>query len=339
MKAMTKPTLKPFGENRLTILVLGGYGFIGRHIVAELEALNAIVLKGTRRSTTALSPNNERHIMLHKLQHNLNWLEHLDGIDVVINTVGILRQRRAESYEQVHHQAVIELANACADRGIRFIHISALGLNNAVKSRFLTSKLNGEQALSKSNADWHLVRPSIVDGNGGYGARWFKRIAQWPLHFIPSNARGILAPIHASDLGKAVAAIALSKKDFSAARNVERIYEIGGLANLSLKQYLKKLKLPNKFKEDKNTICIEVPALVSRVLSHICDLLHLTPFSFGHYELLKYDNLPSQNRLKELLLEWAYCKHSPSPTLAGQNLSALSKSSIKKGPTVQTSEA
>lgn len=144
MNAIVK--LKPKPLRSSTVLVLGGYGFIGRHIVTQLEHLGAQVLIGTRRQKSALSPDNQRTIGLHKLSQNPDWRQQLEHVDVVINAVGILRQRWGETYEQIHHQVIAELAEACKQRSIRLIHISALGLNNHVKSRFLSSKLLGEQA-------------------------------------------------------------------------------------------------------------------------------------------------------------------------------------------------
>jgi NADH dehydrogenase len=285
-----------------TVLVLGGYGFIGRHIVSELEKLNARVLIGTRRQKTVLSPANERCIALHKLTTNPTWASNLNGVDVVINTVGILRQRWRESYAQVHHQAVQELADRCAQRRIRLIHLSALGLANPVKSRFLTSKRLGEQALMKSNCDWYLVRPSLVDGKGGYGAKWFRRVAKWPLYLLPKDALGILAPIKATQLGQAVAVLALDHCKPVILTKLNRVYELGGQENLKLFQYLHELR-PTEYKKD--TVIIKVPAIFARMLSHLCDFLHLTPFSFGHYELLKFDNYATDNRLPELLARHA----------------------------------
>jgi len=308
MNAIRKLTpIKLVKNHQPIVLVLGGYGFIGRHIVNELESLNIPVLIGTRRQTSMLSPQNERHIMLHKLTRINSWEKQLDGVDVVINAIGILRQRWDETYDQVHHLAVAKLANACAQRDIRLIHVSALGLNNDVKSRFLSSKLLGEHALAKSQADWHLVRPSLVDGEDGFGARWFRRVAKWPLHFIPSNARGKIAPVLASDLGKAIASIAL-RCETDLGKSPDRIYELGG-QTMTLQSYLNVLRF--KEKNDK-AICIRVPAILCRALSHICDALHLTPLSFGHYELLKNDNIPQRNRLTELLNSWARIKYSTS---------------------------
>lgn len=309
MNAITKFELRrpELLSHKPTVLVLGGYGFIGRHIVTQLENLNARVLIGTRREKNTLSPSNQRCIALHKLNSNPAWKKQLEGVDVIVNAVGILRQRWGETYEQVHHQAVAELARVCAKQDIRLIHISALGLNNPVKSRFLKSKRLGEQALAKSHADWHLVRPSLVDGEGGYGAKWFRRVAQWPVYFVPANAHGTFAPIKASELGKAVVAIALSKNKQALSKPINRIHELSGETKMSLRQYIDALR-PSDCSAA--VTCIKIPALVSRLLSHACDALHLTPFSFGHYELLKNDNLPTHNCLAERLIEWDVCKRS-----------------------------
>jgi len=314
--------LKPKPPNRPTVLVLGGYGFIGRHVVTMLECLGAHVLIGTRRQQSSLSSENQRTIALHKLKQHPDWRGQLRHVDVVVNAVGILRQRWGESYEQIHHHAVAELAEACKQRSIRVVHVSALGLNNQVKSRFLSSKLLGEQALVKSGADWHLIRPSLVDGEGGYGAKWFKRIAKWPVHFMPSNANAMMAPIAAGDLARAIAVIALQKtgqQNNTSIDATDRIYELGGTRTLDLRSYILSLAPAKSTGKRPPVACIKIPALLARIVSHVCDVLHLTPFSFGHYELLKHDNLPTNNRLQELLIKWRRYDRQP----LAQNLASL----------------
>lgn len=280
------------------VLVLGGYGFIGRHIVEALEALGADVLIGTRKLPTRTC---ERQASLHRLaQYPASCDELLSGVNVVINAVGILRQRWGENYDDVHHLAIAELAKACAKRGVRIIHVSALGLNNPVRSRFLKSKLDGEHALVNSSADWFLVRPSLVDGDGGFGARWFKRVSKWPVYFVPHNARGLINPIRALDLGCAIARIATLPNE--PRPEASRIFQLGGEQVLSLAEYLNDLRHREaKGVNTRPARVINVPSLMARLLSHICDVLHVTPFSFGHYELLKFDNVAFPNRLLELI--------------------------------------
>src|SRR5438105_6145258 len=114
---------------RLRILVLGGAGFIGRHAAAALLERGHAVTIGTRRPRRALPDQVhgcevlETH--LERLARRGEWHVPLAGFDVVVNAVGILRSRGAETYERVHHFAPAALAAACALAGRRLIHVSA----------------------------------------------------------------------------------------------------------------------------------------------------------------------------------------------------------------------
>ena len=89
----------------------------------------------------------------------------------------------------------------------RLVHVSALGLDQRVTSGFLISKRHGEAALRARSFDCVIVRPSLLDGADGYGARWFRKVARWPVHFIPASARGRVAPLDVDDLGVALAVL------------------------------------------------------------------------------------------------------------------------------------
>ena len=275
-----------------TILVIGGRGFIGRHIANQLTHAGAKVIIGSRNA----QPENHyetRIVRLHELKNASQCDEFLSQVDIVINAVGILRQRIGETYNQIHHLAVAHLVGACAQRKIKYLHISALGLSNPTKSRFLSSKRLGELAVKNSNADWYICRPSLVDGSDGYGAKWFRRIASWPIHIYPTNATAKLAPIHIKDLSEAITKIAL--KIDSAKHSRERIYELGGEKQMTVLEYLQILK------KGQPLLYLKVPVWIARLTSHLFDFLHLTPYSFGHYELLKFDNCPTNQQTALLL--------------------------------------
>ncbi len=289
MHSVTTPT-----SARKTVLVLGGRGFIGSHAVDQLRLNGARVLIGTRRQARAIASDEYRYLPLHRCQTSAAWEVALAEVDVVINAVGILRERLFESYESVHHRAVRALANACAQAGIRLVHVSILGVDSPARSRLVSSRARGEQALRESSADWIIVRPSLVDGEGGNGAKWFRRVARWPIHFAPANALGGFAPIAADDLGEALARLALGPAPACPAS--ERIVELSGPQILTVFEYLTLLD-PYR----RAVLRIAVPAWLSRLVSHVCDLIYATPFSFGHYELLKYRNYPRHNQLPSLL--------------------------------------
>ncbi|HEY2344958.1 MAG TPA: NAD(P)H-binding protein [Xanthomonadaceae bacterium] len=286
------------------VLVLGGTGFIGRHAVAALLQHDCGVVIGSRhpRRIERLVPDlsdrcEHRQARLERLTDPRDWNHLLAGIDIVVNCVGILRQRGRETYRRVHHLAPAALARACEDAGVRMIHVSALGLHASARSRFLRSKLDGENALRGSGADWRIVRPSLLDGDGGYGAKWLRRVARWPVHPLPADAKGRIAALHVADLGEALAKLALAHTP-AGIDGEERIVELGGEVRYTLADYVAAIR---RRTTDRPALLLPIPGLLARIGSHLCDLLHVSPFSFGHWELLHHDNCPRNNRLPALL--------------------------------------
>lgn len=288
-----------------TILVLGGSGFIGRHVVGELSLRPCRVVVGSRhpgRIDACLPAGarlcEQRQVRFERMLEPRDWNDVLEDVDVVINCVGILRQRGRATYDRLHHLAPGALAQATRKRRLRFIHVSALGLDAPVRSRFLKSKRDGERAIRRSGTDWFIVRPSLLDGEGGFGARWLRRISRWPVHPVPVGADGRIAALDVRDLGEALARLALKPRSLKSEAAHERELELGGLEPRTLAGHLRALRRLHTRREARS---LPIPAWLARLGSHLCDLLHVTPYSYGHWELLGRDNCPSHNRLPELL--------------------------------------
>jgi uncharacterized protein YbjT (DUF2867 family) len=313
------------------VLVLGGAGFIGRHAVAALLAAGAEVIIGSRFPARigARLPSHAQHcerraVHLERCLRAADWQPIIDDCsgsdhtcclgsteqilcerrckrsstcDVVLNCVGILRERGAERYQTVHCEGPAALAAACAARGLRYVHVSALGLQYPAKSRFLTSKRDGEAAIRAANPDAIIARPSLLDGEGGYGAWWLRMVARLPIYAIPSDAQGKIAALDVGELGEALSTLCLAdatQLNLASSRD----FELGGEQALPLADYL--LALRRRLNSGR-AVCVPLPGLLARVVAHMCDFLHATPFSFGHWELLRRDNVPAPNRLAELL--------------------------------------
>lgn len=291
-------------EKFMKVMVLGGTGFVGRHAVAALLKQNYQVVVGSRHPKRIQKRQKEtaqncecRQIRFEQMPYAEQWRTPLEDIDVVINCVGILRERRKETYEAVHLNAPMALAQACKQKKIRLIHVSALGLNHDHRSGFLRSKFKAEQLLGMSGADYCLVRPSLLDGSGGFGARWIRKLAHMPVHLLPNKACGKIAALDVEDLGEALARLV----DFPIANNArsdQREFDLGGLQLRDIATYMQAMRMSHAIEPARR---IQVPNVLARIGSHICDILHFSPFSFGHWELLQYDNVPRVNRLPELL--------------------------------------
>ena len=293
----------------MKVLVLGGNGFIGSNIVAKLQFQGAEVIVAGRK--TALQ-SNQLQVKMQNIQQVSDWLPMINSVDVVINSVGILRERKAESYKDIHTYAVKSLANACAQLNVKLIHISAIGLSANAKSGFITSKYWGEQAILASGANAVVVRASLLDGEGGFGAKWFRRVASWPIQFVMQSP-GLVAPLQVSDLGEAVANLALN--NLQTPNIIEpSIVELGGSEILSIPAYLQLLRLRDG---KRKAFQLDAPKWLVRMISHIFDVFALTPLSFGHFELMQGRNVPVKNWLPILLKR--------APTLMGKIQAKTSK--------------
>ncbi len=284
----------------MRVMVLGGTGFIGRHVAAALRARGHAVVIGTRHPMRALKmlPPELRDCELREthfesLTTRYVWQPLLADVDAVVNAVGILRERGQETYDRVHNMAPTALSAACERQRLRLIHVSALGLRPQALSGFIHSKILAERAIAAGGADYSIVRPSLLDGEGGFGAEWIRRVARWPVHFIPEEARGRMAPLDVRDLGEAIAVLC------ERGGRVEwREVELGGDARRTMAEYLASMRAVHT---DHAALRIPVPRVLARLAAHLCDLLHFSPFSFGHLELLRRDNAPRRNLLRALL--------------------------------------
>lgn len=284
----------------MKILVLGGAGFIGRHAVSALERRGHHVVIGSRRGNgnTIDKINNgisnmRIRVRLHETLTARAWQSIISGFDTVLNCVGILRERIGESYDAVHRLAPAALAQACVATNTRLVHVSALGLSAEASSRFLRSKFAGEQEIAASGADFSIVRPSLLDGVDGFGSRWLRRVADWPIQCVPADARGRIAALDVDDLGEALAKLCEMR-----ASTTYREVELGGNTETTLVELLGALRT----RPFAPYLIIKVPAFFVRLAAHAFDAMHFTPLSWGHVELMRRDNCPSQALSKLAML-------------------------------------
>ncbi len=176
----------------MRVLLLGASGFIGRHSAGALRAAGDEVLTSAVRFETALQPQ--------------AWLGALEGVDAVVNAVGIFRERGTRTFEALHEVAPRALFEACEAAGVRrAVQVSALGADAQARSRFHLSKKRGDDFLRASRLEWAVVQPSLVFGEDGASARLFALLASLPLTPLPGDGRQRVQPIHVADLAQLIA--------------------------------------------------------------------------------------------------------------------------------------
>lgn len=195
------------------ILVLGGTGFVGSHLIARLAAQNRRVLVPTRRRERG------RHLILLPTVdvveadiHDADVLRQLlREQDAVINLVGILQGERGAPYGQAFRRAHVELPRnlvaACADTDVRrLIHMSALGAAPDAPSMYLRSKGDGEAiVLTAPGMAATAFRPSVIFGPGDAFLTLFARMQKWLPVIALACADARFEPVCVDDVVTAMA--------------------------------------------------------------------------------------------------------------------------------------
>lgn len=187
----------------MKILVCGASGFVGRHLAATLLAAGYSVVRGVRHPTQA----DDIGMDFHTDTSVDTWLARLTGVDVVINTVGVLRDSRNQPMQQLHAETPRAIFSAAAIAGVqRVVHISALGVDSGIPVAYFNTKLLAEQALRNMPLPVRTLclRPSVIYGEDGDSARMFRRLARLPIHVLPMGGRQGLQPVHITDISTAI---------------------------------------------------------------------------------------------------------------------------------------
>ncbi len=229
----------------MNIIILGGTGFIGRHICEKLIRAGHRVTVPTRKLEHARELK-----MLPGLQpivcnvHDAAQLaKAVAGHDVLINLVAILHGSEAE-FNKVHVVLPQSIVAACKAGGLqRVVQLSSLGAALDAPSHYLRSKGRGEQVFLESGCDVSILRPSVVFGAGDKLLNVFAQLQQ-SFPFVPlAGSQAQFQPVWVEDVAQAVVHLVASHdyKNNSKLMSIyngkaPKIFEIAGLKVLSLRQ-------------------------------------------------------------------------------------------------------
>ena len=194
----------------MKILIIGATGFIGNAIYKRLLFKNYNILAGVRRPQTFLGDAVEIDFMT--LDKEANLVKKLQGVEVVINAVGIIAEQNGQTFKQMHTLAPIALFNACKEAQVKkIIHISALGSQKGT-TPYHTSKNEADIYLRDLGVPYAIFHPSIVYGQGGKSTALFEGLASLPLTPIIGDGSQLLQPIALNDLINSVIRAIKSKE-------------------------------------------------------------------------------------------------------------------------------
>lgn len=189
-------------------LVLGGTGFVGRHVCEKLQRAGWSVTVPTRRAVNAASVQHlPRLTVIEADVHDPAALARLlPGHDAVVNLVAILHGSEA-AFERTHVELPRKIAAACQASGVRrLVHVSALGVSEDGPAKYQRSKARGEALLRAAELDLTVLRPSVIFGAGDRFLNLFAQLqAVFPVMPL-AGAAARFQPVWVEDVASAVVA-------------------------------------------------------------------------------------------------------------------------------------
>jgi uncharacterized protein YbjT (DUF2867 family) len=270
-------------------LIFGGSGQIGRNLIRKLTKNNYRV--------TVVTRNIHQKSYIIKTQANAGYIDIVETnifdeekirklfkkSDICINLIGILyEQKKGNTFQNIHSIFPSLLAKLCKEYNLKhFVHLSALGVNEAIDSSYALSKLEGEKKILRNFPLATILRPSIVYSvDDNFTTNFMTLLNRLPVFPLYYNGITKFTPIHCSDLTDIIEHV-ISKNIYS------KIIECAGPEIISFKEIIKKLL----FLIGKKRILLPVPLSMAKFSARVFELMPKPLLTRDQLKLLKYDNI------------------------------------------------
>ncbi len=273
------------------VLIFGASGQIGRYLIRKLTKNNYTV--------TAITRNSHQKGYVLKTQANAGYLtiveasifdedkirSLLKNADICINLIGILYEKnKANSFENVHSNFPYLISKLSSENNLKqFIHLSALGIENSIDSKYANSKLQGEKNIKKNYPKALILRPSIVYSvDDNFTTNFMSLLSLLPFFPLYYNGRTKFSPIHCSDLAEIIY--------YVISKNINSLtLECIGPEVISFKEILERLlKLINK-----KRLLVPIPLVIAKLSAVFFQFFPSPLITLDQIRLLKYDNVQS----------------------------------------------
>jgi NADH dehydrogenase len=276
------------------IVVLGGTGFVGSHLLPRLAAQGLHV--------TVLSRNRERHRELAVLPTvrivSANVYDpkvlaaHVAGADAVINLVGILNEPGFDGsgFRRAHVELTRLVIEAMKAAGVaRLLQMSSLRAGEG-QSWYLRTRGEAEAQVRASGLDWTIFRPSVIFGRGdGLFFRFAALLRLSPVMPIArANAR--FAPVFVGDV------CAAFERALADRATIGQVYELGGPEVVTLREIVAIARDALGLRR----LIVGLPDPLGKLQAAIFGLVPGKPLSLDNFRSLALDSVPSRDGLAEL---------------------------------------
>ena len=222
------------------ILLIGGNGFVGRVLAAQLQSRGYAVLLPTgnlarARELRMLPKVHVEDANIHEFDELQNLCSRIKVGGAVINLVGVLHDKTAKPYGKVFKSAHVDLPSniitAMQMHGLkRYLHMSALGADVQGPSMYQRSKGDGEKVVKSSNLDWTIFRPSVIFGAQDQFINLFSKLTKL-LPVMPlANYQAKFQPVSVDDVATAFS------KALQMPQTIHQAYDLVGPTVYTMKE-------------------------------------------------------------------------------------------------------
>lgn len=273
------------------VSIIGGAGFLGRYVVQTLAIKGLTIHVYSRNPSKATFLKGYGKIG----QINCHYFDITDPstIDFIhpdtahlINCVGILWESgKNQAFDEIHCKGGLALAKLCKQRNMdKFIHVSALGVDQNADSLYAKSKREGEDAILQAFTQSTIIRPSLIFGAEDNFFNLFSKLASLtPVLPLIKGGTTKFQPVFVGDVAEAIMNIVLTKE------YNEKIYELGGVGVYSFKELL---ELMLKIKGIKRYM-FPLPDVLAQAMAYVNKILPKPFITMDQLRLLEKDNILS----------------------------------------------
>ncbi len=272
-------------------LIFGGSGQIGRHLIRKLTKNNIRV--------TVVTRNIHQKSYIIKTQGNAGYIDIVEAniydekkirnlfskSDICINLIGILfEKKKGNTFYNIHTLFPSLLSKLAKEYKLKnFIHLSALGINEAIDSKYAKSKLEGEKNILHNFPLSTILRPSVVYSvDDNFTTNFMTLLNRLPVFPLYYSGKTKFTPIHCSDLTDVIYE--------TITKNINsKIIECVGPEVISFREIIERLlTLINK-----KRLLLPMPLQLATLTAKIFQLLPNPILTEDQLRLLKYDNVLS----------------------------------------------
>ena len=270
------------------ILVFGGSGQIGRHLIRRLTKNNHLVTVVTRNlhQKGAILKTQGNPGYLEVIEANIfdeNQLNNLfENKDICINLIGILYQKKKNTFKNIHENFPSIISKISSKKKLKqFIHISALGIQKAKDSDYAISKLNGEKNIFNNFSKSTVLRPSLVYSvDDNFTTNMMSLLSVLPFFPLYYEGKTKFSPIHVSEMSDII--LNIVEKNICS-----EIIECVGPDVMTYREIIEKLLILI----DKKKLLLPLPLIIAKINAALLEKFPRPLITMDQLKLLKYDNI------------------------------------------------